>query len=444
MGKFAITIVLLLGLLACSVESGEIPTLEVGQAFVDSNVRLIVLDTFELQMSTFRFDSINTSDTDRLLFGRFLDDYVGAVEARAFFEVIVPGAESVTSPFELPDDAELDSVALIMGYDNYFYQDTTKLLHLNVHRLLEEVIPEEDVFYNTSTLPYDSVPIASKVFRPEPFDEDSLHISLPLAFGQNIFDQIQKNTLNDNNELRDNLPGFALIPNEDDNGAVIGFAKNQENTYLRFFYTIPEEFENSEATLDFVINPFPETPTAFHNVQTNTSAMGLDDLTDQEIELPASAADELTFIQSAAGFATKVTFPSIKSLYDIPGTGTLLSAQLQIKPLPESVTDFTPLRDSLSIAVIDTNNEIVEEIRTGAGPVRGVLVGEAEEFGTLRYEIPVGIFLDRKLTESRETEEALVLFNESFNETVNRMVLQGEANQDFRARIVLTYAIYDE
>ena len=87
---------------------------------------------------------------------------------------------------------------------------------------------------------------------------------------------------------------------------------------------------------------------------------------------------------------------------------------------------------------------ITQEIRTGTGLVQGVLVGEEEEFGTVLYEIPVGIFLDQKLTEQPETESALVLFQENFNETVNGLVLQGERNQDFRARIIITYAIYDE
>ena len=143
-------------------------------------------------------------------------------------------------------------------------------------------------------------------------------------------------------------------------------------------------------------------------------------------------------------FATKVTFPNIKTLYDIPGTGTILSALLQIKPLSSSVTDETPLRDSLNISVIDANNVITREIVTGAGLVQGVLVGENEEFGTVLYEIPVGIFLDEKLNEQPETEDALVLFSANFNETVNRVILQGEGNSDYRARIIITYAIYDE
>ncbi|MEM1258714.1 MAG: DUF4270 family protein [Bacteroidota bacterium] len=444
MGRLVSSWMLCFCITACSFESGEIPTLEVGQAFVDSNVRLVVLDTFELRMSTFKFDSIITSESNRLLFGKYSDDYFGVVEAMAFFEVIAPGMESVDGPYDIDPEAKLDSVALILGYDEYFYQDTTRLTEINVHGLLEEVIPEENAFYNTSTLKYDTVPLTTKVFTPEPFDEDSLYISLPLQFGNNLFDKILENEINDNDDLKEDLPGFVLVPGENDNASIIGFSRNEEDTYLRFFYSVPNEFDDNEEVLDLVINPFPVSPPAFHNVQSYSGGTGLDVLDDQETELMSIESNDLSFIQSGTGFATKVIFPSIKSLFNIPGTGTLLSARLQIKPQTESITDFTPLRDSLSVAVIDANNVIVQEIRTGTGPVRGVLIGEEEEFGTVLYEIPVGIFLDQKLSEQPETENALILFNENFNETVNRLVLEGEENEDYRARLILTYAIYDE
>ncbi len=439
-----LSVLIFISVLACSLQSGEIPTLEVGQDFVDSNVRLIVLDTLDLELSTFKFDSINTSASDRLLFGRFEDTYFGKVQASAYLELIAVVTENNIQPYDIPTDAELDSVALILGYDDYFYQDTTTTLQINVHSLLEEVIPEEDIFYNTSTLEFDSIPITSKTFFPEPFDEDSLHISIPFEFGLELFAKIQENEINDNEDLRDNLPGLALLPNENDNGSIIGFSRNQESTYLRFFYSVPGALEDEEEVLDLVINPSTSAPVAFHNVQAEAQDTVLGGLIEQEVELKSEDANDLSYIQSGTGFATKVTFPNIKSLYDIPGTGTILSALLQIKPLSASVTNETPLRDSLNISVIDVNNVISRELVAGAGLVRGVLIGEDEEFGTVLYEVPVGIFLDEKLTEQPETEDALVLFNENFNETVNRVVLQGEGNSDFRARIIITYAIYDE
>ncbi|UJH69143.1 DUF4270 family protein [Allomuricauda sp. SCSIO 65647] len=442
MGRLAVASLICLLVAACSIDSSEIPTLEVGQDFVNSNIRVIVLDTFDLRMSTFRFDSINSSESIRLLYGQYIDDYFGTVRAEPYFELVAPVVESVTGPYDLPEDAELDSVALILGYDGYSYNDTTRLMQINVHRLLEDVTPEEGFFYNTSRLKFDSVPIASRSFEPEPIDEDSLHISLPFEFGQEIFEKIAENDINNNQDLRDVLNGLTLQPNLDENGSVIGFSKNQENTYLRFFYSVPEEFEDSEETLDLVINPFPENPVSFNNITTKGSP--LDSLVDQEDELFSDTIDDLAFIQSGTGFATKIVFPTIKKLYDIPGTGTILNAQLEIKPLKVSNTGDTPVRDTLNTGILDRNNVIAQEIITGIGAVQGVIVGEEEEFGTVRYEIPIGIFLDGKLTEERDTETSLVLFNEDFNATVNRVVLQGESNSDFEARVIITYAIYDE
>ncbi|WP_282159759.1 DUF4270 family protein [Ulvibacterium marinum] len=444
MRKFFCFLMVLLGVIACSVDASDIPTLEVGQDFTTSNVRVLVLDTFSVKLSTFKFDSINTSDSERLLVGKYNDDYLGTIECNSYFELSAATTENATTPYTLPNDATLDSVALILGYDRYFYNDTTLVSHINVHLLSEEVEPDDDAFFNTSTLEYDTIPLISRRYRPEPFDEDSLHISLPFEFGNNLFQLIQQNDINDNEDLRDNFKGFALVPEKSDNTSVIGFSKESERTYLRFFYSVPEEFEDEERFLDFAINPFPEAPNAFNKIWNTSMDSSLNTLLDQEDELPTSENNDLSYIQSGTGYATKVDFPSIRSIYDIEGTGTVLSALLRIKPLRASHNEGTYLRDSLNVNVLDQNNVITQVITTGEGIVIGKITGTNEEFSDVVYEVPVGVFVDQKLNETVITEDALVLFTKDFNQTVDRIILQGEDNRDFEARLEITYAIYDE
>ncbi|RKN82306.1 DUF4270 family protein [Ulvibacterium marinum] len=444
MRKFFCFLMVLLGVIACSVDASDIPTLEVGQDFTTSNVRVLVLDTFSVKLSTFKFDSINTSESERLLVGKYNDDYLGTIECNSYFELSAATTENATAPYTLPNDATLDSVALILGYDRYFYNDTTLVSHINVHLLSEEVEPDDDAFFNTSTLEYDTIPLVSRRYRPEPFDEDSLHISLPFEFGNNLFQLIQQNDINDNEDLRDNFKGFALVPEKSDNTSVIGFSKESERTYLRFFYSVPEEFEDEERFLDFAINPFPEAPNAFNKIWNTSMDSSLNTLLDQEDELPTSENNDLSYIQSGTGYATKVDFPSIRSIYDIEGTGTVLSALLRIKPLRASHDERTYLRDSLNVNVLDQNNVITQVITTGEGIVIGKITGTNEEFSDVVYEVPVGVFVDQKLHETVITEDALVLFTKDFNQTVDRIILQGEDNRDFEARLEITYAIYDE
>ncbi|WP_425235619.1 DUF4270 family protein [Ulvibacterium sp.] len=444
MGKFLCFLMLLFGIIACSVDASDIPTLEVGQDFTTSNVRVLVLDTFSVKLSTIKFDSINTSESERLLVGKYNDEYLGTIECNSYFELTAATTENATAPYTLPDDATLDSVALILGYDRYFYNDTTLVSHINVHLLTEEVEPDDDAFFNTSELEYDSLPLISRRYRPEPFDEDSLHISLPFEFGNNLFRLIQQNDINDNEDLRDNFKGFALVPEKNDNTSVIGFSKESERTYLRFFYSVPEEFEDEERFLDFAINPFPEAPNAFNKIWNFSTDSLLNALSNQEDELPTSRNNDLSYIQSGTGYATKVDFPSIRSIYEIEGTGTVLSALLRLKPLRASHDERTYLRDSLNVNVLDQNNVITRVIRTGEGIVIGKITGANEEFSDVVYEVPVGVFVDQKLGESIITEDALVLFTKDFNQTVDRIIVQGENNSDFEARLEITYAIYDE
>ncbi|AWX44376.1 hypothetical protein HME9304_01376 [Flagellimonas maritima] len=444
MKKIVIALAMTAFIAACSMDGSDFPSLEVGQGFTDSNVRVLVLDSFTVKMSTFKFDSINTSSSERLLVGKYKDDFFGEVESSAFFELTRANTESTTNIYDLPEDAELDSVALILGYDGYFYNDTTAVSQINVHVIQEDVEPEDNIFYNTSTLKFDSVPLVSRNYLPEPFDEDSLHISVPFEFGENIFDLLQNNDINDTDELRDVFKGFALRPGPQDNTAVIGFSRGSDNTYLRFFYSVPEEFEDDELSFDLVIDPFQVLPTAFNSISSQPDGTDLQGLTDQEIEISSTDSRDLAYIQSGTGYAVKVEFPSIKNIFDIQGSGTLLQATLRIKPLRTSYNEFTTLRDSLVVSFLDRNNLAGAQLQNSNGSIFGRLVGENEEFLDVTYEIPVDRYIDFKLNEVREGDDALVLFLNEFNSSVSRVVLQGEENRDFEASLELTYAIYDD
>ena len=60
------------------------------------------------------------------------------------------------------------------------------------------------------------------------------------------------------------------------------------------------------------------------------------------------------------------------------------------------------------------------------------------------FEIPVGVFLSGKMNEGRESKSAILLQNRDMIHTVDRIVFQGEKHADFRARVVITYGIYEE
>ncbi|WP_282079321.1 DUF4270 family protein [Aquimarina algiphila] len=421
--------------IACSEEE-DIPTLEVGQDFTSSNVRVISIDTFTVELSTYKIDSITTSSPSRILVGQYIDEIFGITIAKSYMEL-------TPESYSIPNDAKLDSIALILNYDNYFYNDTLKTSSINVHLLKDEVRPEDDVFYNTSTIPYEEVPIATKNYKPEPIREDSLHISIPIDIGQTLFDKIQEGDINDKEELRNELKGFALLPGELDNSSIIGFSTDNTVTYLRFFYTLEDsEFEDDEQTFDLDINVSESFPTYFNNIQSNTDGTFFTTLTDQEINLSSTESNNRSYIQAGVGIITKIQFPTIKKIQEIPGTGTIVDATLRIKSPLQVYSNILPIRDSLFVNNIDQNNNIGNQLANGTNNVFATIDESDKEFNEIVYEIPIGVYLESEISEAPEIDNGIAIFPQNFNDTVNRIVLEGENSTDFEAQLIITYAIY--
>ena len=424
-------------LLACSLDTSEIPSLEVGQDFADSNVGVFSIDTFTVEVSTIKVDSIVTSGTNRILIGQYLDSLFGQIRSSSYMEL-------TPVSYDLPDDAELDSVGLVLGYDGYFYSDTTLVSKLDLFLLTDDLRVDGNFFYNTTLIPFDTLGLASVDYVPEPMDEDSIFIKLPFEFGEALFNDIRDNDINNVDELTQVFQGITIQPGSNDNTSIIGFSTNSNNTYLRFFYRIPQEFDDDEDSFDFIIQTNSLEPKVYNNIRSDVSGLILDTLVDQEINLSSKSSNNQSFIQSGVGYASRIQFPTIKKLFDIPGEGTILSATLRLKPPPSTYTDILPIRDSLTINLVDQNNQITEQLFFGGQPVYGTINEASKEFDELIYEIPIGAYVDRELNETNFVDDAFIVYPPEFGQSVDRLILEGENSADFKATLVLTYAIYDE
>ncbi|MBV7267749.1 DUF4270 family protein [Winogradskyella luteola] len=431
--KQVVKIILCLSVIIGCADSDEIPTLTVGEDFTNTNIRVISIDTLEVRLSTMKFDSIITSNSQRLLFGRYEDEDFGNVKASAYFEL-------TSDNFFIDDEATLDSVGLVLNYDNYFFNDTTQTITINVHKLLDRIDSEDGNLYNTSEFDYEPTALASFSFIPEP-SRDSLYVSLPFQFGQDIFQGIQNNEIDDVESLAQILKGITIQPSDLDNGSIVGF--DIAESYVKLYYTVPDELEDDDEELELIINQFSAN-TYFNNIQSDVSNLPLQLIDDQENILPSTESSNFSYLQAGIGYVTRIEFPSIKKLNEIPGTGTILNATLEIKPNNSSYSDIKTISDFLDLYVINQNNDITFQIANSVGLVSASLVRENEEFGDIIYSVPVLEFVDNKFLEQPETEDALILLPPEFNSTVNSLKFNDAFNDDFKAKLFLTYAILNE
>lgn len=418
--------------LSCSDEALNNSDFVAGDVFTDSNIRVVFMDTLTVETTTMRFDSINTSQSSRILLGKYVDPIFGKIECSSYFEML-PLSYSIDA------ESEYDSIALYLKYDTYYYNDTLQINTVHVKQLKKKLKPYDgSAFYNTSNAEYFEEDIGLLTYRPRPMKADSLEIILTDSIGKGLFNRLQDKSITNSNEFKEYFKGLALQPDENDDGSVIGFSRSAGASYMRLYFSASEEGEHVQDYIDFNINISSSPVPFFNRIVAEEPNEYLKILTDKEINLNSSDSENRSFIQSGIGIATRIQFPHIKSVYDINGRGTLLDAVLKIRPALGTYNEQLILRDSLSVYIVDRNNDITEQL------ARATLNKDNQEFNDIYYEIPLGSYIEKLLLTERNTDEAIILLPNNYNATIDRFVLNGNDRPKYKTILELIYAIYDE
>ena len=406
-----------------------------GETFTDSNIRLILIDTLTVNTSTMKFDSLVTSESTRILTGKYIDEVFGTITASSYMQFL-------PETYTIDSEAVFDSLVMVLGYDNYYYNDTLQKNTLHIKKITENLNPEsDDYFYNTSSISYDEADLGFYEYTPRPLAGDSITIKLVDDFGTDVFSQLQEKNIINSDEYRDYFKGIGIIPDETDNGSIIGFSKSSENTYLRLYYSTDTEYESEQDYLDVQINAATTPIPFFNRITAEDPITPLQTLTDSKVNLASSDSDNKSYIQSGLGIAMRVQFPSILSLYDIPGSGTILDGTLKIKPVAQSYNDNLKLRDTLAVYVVDQNNELTKTLSSTS---YAILNRDNQEFNDIYYEISLSYYLEELQLRDRDLDDALILLPVDYNSSVDRFIMSGNGNGENETILELTYGIYDE
>ena len=428
----------IVALVATSCDDGALsPELVVGNQFTDSNLRVVSVDTMTVESSTMKFDSIVTSQATRMLIGKYTDPVFGSVSSSSY-------AEFLPSTYIIDSEAEYDSIAFFLKYDQYYYSDTLQQNTIHIKRINERLRPDNgDDFYNTTIISYLEEDLGNIGYPPRPLGSDSLEIKLDDGFGIELFENLQDQTISNSNQLTESFKGLAFLPDYADNGSVLGFSLG--SSLMRLYFSKAEEDERVQDYIDFTINMTGDPAPFFNQIASEGPNEYINGLTNQETNLSSSESENQSYVQSGIGITTRIQFPHVRSIFDIPGQGTILDAVLKIKPTEASYSDLLILRDVMSVFIVDQNNDLTEQLFIAdIAPVQAILNRDGEEFNDIYYEIPLGSYIERLLDSERDTEEALILLPDDYNSTVDRFVLNGNKSVDFQTTLELTYVIYDE
>jgi hypothetical protein len=311
-------------------------------------------DTVSLKVYTNEEDSIITSGSGKVFYGRYEDPYLGALSAESF---MIP---QLTEAF-LPDEkAVYDSLVLYLKYD-YFYADTSKTQTANVHLLTEEYSTLANTYYYShSKLAHDPKTIGTKTFSARPRSTESLAIRISDELGKAIFAKGIAKEMSSDNEFKALVKGLKLAHGEKDNAAILGFLLSDAVSALKLFYHLdgPDQITKLEHSFKFGAG---FTHIAADRKNTNLSGLPANN---NKLGIESVTTGNKGYIQSGTGLYTRVDLPYLESLQYGFGRILVNRAYLRINVLRESLNNLVPPPMELEVYVANRQNLKVSKLNT--------------------------------------------------------------------------------
>jgi hypothetical protein len=458
----------------------EDPT-EIGVNQPQSNqIGVFFTDTFTLKTSTILLDKVVAAAPNNypstLLAGRYNDPLFGNITAQSYTTVYQgtkfnPGEAFVS-----------DSLVLYLFYD-YSYGDVNQPQSLSVH-YLNDSLDYNKTYYHTDEVAYGQA-LGNATFLPkfrlsnDTSKEDTLR-SLKIKFEETVGKELGNLILNlptlsnDISKFNKTFKGLALIP-EPSNTGILGFntydyylTTNRPASFLRLYYHNNTE-AGKQLKQDFFLGNFFVPPTntvtrsiftgsSFNQVKADRSGTALAGLSLNN-PIPSSQSENVAYIQSALGIATKIEFPFIRSFREKGRVG-INKAELIIQATPASSSKNLSLPSEVVLAESNGENQIAQNsagvslyvqqegvgVNQTAAPASAFLSSGNYNFTFTSYlqAMLSGIDLtDGEIVSGKKTNRGLILMSSPFyNSASLKPGIQGgliKGNSQIKLRVHYTY-----
>ncbi|MFA5300005.1 MAG: DUF4270 family protein, partial [Lutibacter sp.] len=390
----------------------------VGEDFIELDSRVLQIDTLTLKTSTIQLDSVITSGSDRLLIGSLQDAVFGDLTSQSYLRL-------APRDYYIDKKAIYDSIALILRYDKYYYGDTLQTQTYRVHEITSKFEPkdkDETQFYNTSTLDYKNEVLGENTFRVYPIKKDSINITLNPSFGENLFNNFQKKTVKNLDDLDKIFRGITIVPDSNDN-AVLGYRlSSSKGSVLRLYYTLDDGVNSDKDRFtDFDIIEL------FNNITSDKTPTLLNPITDGEYLLPSDKTNNRMYMQSGTSISARVEIPYVRNLTNLysENGGTVINATLKMYVDPKSHNENISSIESLNVYIVDNKNRFVRQLTGLDGkPVYATLKSYSAELNyDYYYSVDITSFLDETQNSPQLSKYALMFQLPNNNITVDKLLI---------------------
>jgi hypothetical protein len=409
--------------------------IQYGEQYVDNGVtNIILVDSISPVVSTIFKDSVVTSLGNSLLVGSYTDSYFGKTSASTYLQLAPPALA------DLLNNAQYDSMALLMKCNGTYYGDTSAPVTFNVNQLSQEIKLAEgqSYFFNTSSFPVNSTTLGSRSFRLRPLTGDSANIRLDDAKGQELYNMIKNKSaiLKDNILFTDYFKGLQVSAATNNN--VFSF---KDSVVMRLYYH-QTDISRESKYFDFT---FYNKPLQFNHISADRSGTPLAALNTQNNELSSVATGNTGYLQPATGIYLKIGFPYIRKLLERTDFIKIIRADLIVKPLQNSYNGFYPLPPVLYGAQTDGANEAgtaISAVVSGAAATETGNLSIDAVYGTnTNYTYDVTSYLQQEITVAAINKNGLLLIppGDTRFSSLNRLVIGDVQNVKNKLQLNVYY-----
>jgi hypothetical protein len=409
--------------------------LSIGDDFVNTDTYTAITDTFSLNLSTFRMDSVETSGTGTALCG-----YSKTNETRAisFFKIALT-ADNITKK------EKFDSLCLVLNHSGYYLGDTCQLFGLGVHLLNEEITTNSSgTICAGDNFNYSDGDVGSYRYFPEPKTGEALTIRLSDSLGLRLLDTLQTNSSLSSSGFESIIRGFALVPDASISDAIVGYSASESSINLRL-YTHKVELEETKLTHDF---PLTSKSLQFNHIETLTTNESLQSLTSYKQKIPESKLNHSAILQGGTGFFTRIDITGLTSLKALQKKGQIVKATLQLGvKTDQKLTKAPP--STLYLLEADKINQFSSYIvNSNSNPVSGSLSKSSSLYEeNYSYTFDITYFLNALINEEVTTDGTgivLALPEEDLQGSVNKVIFKGYTDSSAETKLNIFYYNYDK
>ncbi len=422
--------------LACEKKS-----IAFGENLAESYTNIIVIDSVTPSISTIRSDSFLTSNTNTIQLGNFKDSIFGSINARSFFHFNIPAVTTIGA------DAIFDSLTLKLVLTKDYYGDTSITQQINVNELTSKIeyTGENTGFYNTSSIPYSSIPLGTKQYNPKPNKTDTLEIRLSDAKGREFLKKLedQASEVTDQTYFLEYFKGIALSTAATPS-SIIGYSATDSTLKLRLYYT-ERDVTFSHKFIDF---NFTNPQLQFNQITIDRSNTVLASLP-KNTEIPSLQLGHAAYLQPITGLFTKIRFPSLPDLLLIKQSGKILKAQLIIKPVTGTFSNIYRLPPELNLVTTDKYNSygtaLTNGSTTSSTAQNGSLTIDDVYGENTNYTYDVTNYLQQQITVNPLLGNGLLLYppTTTSNKSFNRLVIGDNASGKDKIQLKIFYLAVD-